>query len=197
MTTKLLTDQEIIDYVAHYGMINPFVMDKIRRDVQGLPIISQGLSSFGYDITLSDEFMKPLEHKYFVVDPLNIDPDNYRKFHTDTLIIPPNDFVLAQSVEYFDIPANVMGIVLGKSTYARCGILANFTPLEPGWRGYITIELSNTGKKPVMIRANQGIAQVLFFASENVPRNTYGDQGTYQDQEKILLPMGSNRLKNS
>ena len=167
-----------------YKMIDPFVREQTREGV-----ISYGVSSYGYDIRVADEFKVFHNVNFTVVDPKNFDDRAFVEFQGETCIIPPNSFALARSVEYFRMPRNVTGVVLGKSTYARCGIVTNFTPLEAGWEGHITIEISNTTPLPARIYANEGIAQVLFFASDDPCRVSYADRkGKYQGQRGITLP---------
>lgn len=166
-------------------MISPFEEKLVREGV-----ISYGLSSFGYDIRVADEFMifTPATGQLTVVDPKAIDVNAMMRYRGDICIIPPNSFALARSVEYFRMPRNVLGICLGKSTYARAGIITNFTPFEPGWEGHVTIEISNTTPLPAKIYANEGIAQVLFFEGDE-PDVTYADRkGKYQGQTGITLP---------
>ena len=167
------------------GMIEPFVENQVRQGV-----VSFGLSSFGYDIRVSDEFriFTPATGQLTVVDPKAIDERAMVPYHGDVCIIPPNSFALARTVEYFRIPRNVLTICLGKSTYARCGIIVNVTPFEPEWEGHVTIEISNTTPLPAKIYANEGIAQVLFFEGEQ-PEVSYADRkGKYQAQRGITLP---------
>lgn len=166
-------------------MIEPFVENQVRQGV-----VSFGLSSFGYDIRVSDEFriFTPATGQLTVVDPKAIDERAMVPYHGDICIIPPNSFALARTVEYFRIPRNVLTICLGKSTYARCGIIVNVTPFEPEWEGHVTIEISNTTPLPAKIYANEGIAQVLFFEGEQ-PEVSYADRkGKYQAQRGITLP---------
>lgn len=166
-------------------MIEPFEEKLVRAGV-----VSFGLSSFGYDIRVADEFriFTASTGQLTVVDPKAIDERALMPYQGDICIIPPNSFALARSVEYFRMPRNVLGICLGKSTYARTGIITNFTPFEPGWEGFVTIEISNTTPLPAKIYANEGIAQVLFFEGEE-PEVTYADrQGKYQGQTGITLP---------
>lgn len=154
------------------------------------PVISYGLSSFGYDLRIADEFriFTPATGHLSVVNPKKLDERALVPHQGDVCIVPPNSFALARSVETFHIPDNVLVLVVGKSTYARAGVVVNVTPLEPGWRGQVTIEISNTTPLPVMIFANEGIGQCLFFAGER-PAVTYADrQGKYQDQVGITLP---------
>jgi dCTP deaminase len=165
------------------GMIDPFMSFQVSRG------ISYGLSSYGYDIRAADEFKIFTNINSTIVDPKNFDPNSLVDFQGPICVIPPNSFALARSVEYMRLPRNVTGIVLGKSTYARCGIIINCTPLEAGWEGHITIEISNTTPLPACIYANEGIAQVLFFASDEACRVSYADRkGKYQGQEGITLP---------
>jgi dCTP deaminase len=167
------------------GMIDPFVETQKRDGV-----ISYGLSSFGYDIRVADEYriFSPATGELSVIDPKAMDERAMVPFRGDVCIIPPNSFVLARSVEYFRIPRNVVTICLGKSTYARCGIIVNVTPFEPEWEGYVTIEISNTTPLPAKIYSNEGIAQVLFFEGEQ-PDVSYADRkGKYQAQRGITLP---------
>lgn len=169
-----------------HTMIEPFTDGQVRSGV-----ISYGLSSYGYDIRVADEFkvftsgMGDLS----IVDPKNLATEAMVDFRGPVCIIPPNSFALARSLEYIRMPRDVLGAVLGKSTYARCGIVTNFTPLEPGWHGYITIEISNTTPLPAKIYANEGIAQVLFFEGDAPCEVSYADkQGKYQGQRGVVLP---------
>lgn len=166
------------------GMIEPYVDTQKRAGV-----VSYGVSSYGYDIRVASDFMIFTNVNNAIVDPKNFDPKSFVDFTGDVCLIPPNSFALARSVEYMRIPDNVLGIVLGKSTYARCGIITNFTPLEPGWEGHITIEISNTTPLPAKIYANEGIAQVLFFESNEPCEISYAaKKGKYQGQLGITLP---------
>lgn len=168
-----------------HGMIEPFVENQVRQGV-----ISYGLSSFGYDSRVSDEYriFTPATGQLTVVDPKAIDERAMVQYQGDVCIIPPNSFALARTVEYFRIPRNVLCVCLGKSTYARCGIIVNITPFEPEWEGYVTIEISNTTPLPAKIYSNEGIAQVLFFQGEQ-PEVSYADRkGKYQAQRGITLP---------
>lgn len=166
------------------GMIEPFVDGQVRENV-----ISYGLSSYGYDIRVTDEFKIFTNVHSAVVDPKNFDPQSFVDFKGDICVIPPNSFVLAQTVEYFRIPRNVLTVCLGKSTYARCGLIVNVTPFEPEWEGYVTLEISNTTPLPARVYANEGIAQVLFFESDEVCEVSYADRkGKYQKQQSIVLP---------
>ena len=167
------------------AMIEPFVDRQVRTGT-----ISYGLSSFGYDIRVADEFriFTPATGQLTVVDPKAIDESAMVPYKGEVCIIPPNSFALARTVEYFRIPRNILTICLGKSTYARCGIIVNVTPFEPEWEGHVTIEISNTTPLPARIYANEGIAQVLFFEGDE-PEISYADrQGKYQAQTGITLP---------
>lgn len=166
------------------GMIEPFVNGQVRDGV-----ISYGLSSYGYDIRVTDEFKIFTNVHSAVVDPKHFTPQSFIDYKGEICVIPPNSFVLAQTVEYFRIPRNVLTICLGKSTYARCGLIVNVTPFEPEWEGYVTLEISNTTPLPARVYANEGIAQVLFFESDEVCEISYADRkGKYQKQESIVLP---------
>ncbi len=166
------------------GMIEPFVNGQVREGV-----ISYGLSSYGYDIRVSDEFKIFTNVHSAVVDPKNFNPKSFIDYKGDICVIPPNSFVLAQTVEYFRIPRDVITICVGKSTYARCGLIVNVTPFEPEWEGFVTLEISNTTPLPARIYANEGIAQVLFFQSDQVCETSYADRkGKYQNQQTIMLP---------
>ena len=169
-----------------HGMIEPFVENQVRAGV-----VSFGLSSFGYDIRVADEFriFTPATGQLTVVDPKAIDERAMAPFRGEVCIIPPNSFALARTVEYFRIPRNILTICLGKSTYARCGIIVNVTPFEPEWEGFVTIEISNTTPLPAKIYAGEGCAQVLFFESDEVCETSYKDRGgKYQGQRGVTLP---------
>jgi dCTP deaminase len=177
-------DKWIIRTVKEHRMIEPFE-DKQVKDTR----VSYGLSSYGYDIRISDEFKIFTNINTTVVDPKKFDESAFVDFRGDVCIIPPNSFALGRSVEYFRIPRNVVTICLGKSTYARCGIITNVTPFEPEWEGYVTLEISNTTPLPARIYANEGIAQVLFFESDEECLTSYADRkGKYQAQQGITLP---------
>jgi dCTP deaminase len=181
---SIKADRWIRQMALEYGMIEPFIDGQVRKGV-----ISYGLSSYGYDIRVADEFKIFTNVNSAIVDPKNFDPKSFVDFKGDICLIPPNSFALARSVEYIRIPRNVLGIVLGKSSYARTGIVTNFTPLEPAWNGHITIEISNTTPLPARIYANEGIAQVLFFQSDEECEISYADKkGKYQGQRGITLP---------
>ncbi len=165
-------------------MISPFCEEQIGKDV-----VSFGLSSYGYDIRVGDEFKIFTNVNSTVVDPKNFDDQNIIDFKGDVCIVPPNSFALASTIEYFKMPEDVLAICLGKSTYARCGIIVNVTPFEPGFCGHITIEISNTTPLPAKIYANEGIAQVLFLQGDEKCDVSYHDKkGKYQGQEGITLP---------
>ncbi len=164
-----------------HGMIEPFADRQVRDGV-----ISYGVSSYGYDMRVADEFQVFTNVYGSVVDPKDFRSDAFVTIQSDVCVIPPNSFALGRSVEYFRIPRNVITVCLGKSTYARCGIIVNVTPFEPEWEGYVTLEISNTTPLPARIYANEGIAQVLFFESTDVCDISYADKkGKYQAQQGI------------
>jgi dCTP deaminase len=170
--------------MAQKGMITPFEEGQVREGV-----ISYGISSYGYDMRIADEFKIFTNINSTVIDPKGFDPNSFVDFKGDVCVIPPNSFVLASSVEYFRIPRDVIVICLGKSTYARCGIVVNVTPLEPEWEGHVTIEISNTTPLPARIYANEGIAQLIFLGADEVCARSYADKtGKYQAQKGITLP---------
>jgi len=180
----LLPDFRIREYALEKKMIEPFV-DKQQRS----GVISYGLSSYGYDIRVADEFKIFTNVNSAVVDPKQFDKRSMVDFKGEICVIPPNSFVLAKTVEYFRIPRQVLTICVGKSTYARCGIIVNVTPFEPEWEGFVTLEISNTTPLPARIYANEGIAQVLFFESDAPCEVSYADKkGKYQKQKGIALP---------
>ena len=173
-----------IKEMARKGMIEPFEEGLVKEGV-----ISFGVSSYGYDMRVADEFKIFTNINNTVVDPKNFDPKSFVEFKGEVCIIPPNSFALARSVEYFRIPRDVLVICIGKSTYARCGIIVNVTPLEPCWEGYLTIEISNTTPLPAKIYANEGIAQLIFLKAEEECEVSYADRkGKYQAQKGIVLP---------
>jgi dCTP deaminase len=181
---RILVDWEIREYAKQHGMIEPFE-DHLVRD----GVISYGLSSMGYDIRVSDEFKIFTNINTTVVDPKHFDPRSFIDVTAESCIIPPNSFALGRSLEYLRIPRKVMGICIGKSTYARCGIVVNITPLECQWEGHLTIEISNTTPLPAKIYSNEGIAQVIFIESEQVCEVSYADRGgKYQYQRGITIP---------
>jgi dCTP deaminase len=170
------------------GMIEPYVPHQVAS-VEEKRIVSYGTSSYGYDIRCSTEFKIFTNINAAVVDPKAFDDSSFIEFEGDVCIIPPNSFVLARTIEYFRIPRNVLTICVGKSTYARCGIIVNVTPFEPEWEGYVTLEFSNTTPLPAKIYANEGVAQVIFFESEEVCEISYKDRkGKYQGQTGVTLP---------
>ena len=165
-------------------VIRPFAEGNVRPGV-----ISYGVTSYGYDVRVGRRFKVFTNAHCAVVDPKNFDPRSFVDMEGDTCLIPPNSFALAETVEYLEIPRNIIAICLGKSTFARCGIIVNVTPLEPEWRGKITIEISNTTPLPARIYANEGIAQILFLRADQVCRTSYADKkGKYQDQQGLTLP---------
>ena len=173
---------------AHTGMIEPFEAGQVRES-NGARIVSYGTSSYGYDVRCANEFKIFTNINSTIVDPKNFDEKSFVDFRGDICIIPPNSFALACSVEYFRIPRDVLTICLGKSTYARCGIIVNVTPFEPEWEGYVTLEISNTTPLPAKIYAGEGLAQVLFFESDEVCATSYKDRGgKYQGQRGVTLP---------
>lgn len=171
-----------------HGMIEPFESGQVR-EADGRRVISYGTSSYGYDVRCSDEFKLFTNLNSTIVDPKNFDPSSFVEVKGDHCIIPPNSFALARTVERFRIPRNVLTVCLGKSTYARCGIIVNVTPFEPEWEGYVTLEFSNTTTLPAKIYANEGIAQVLFFEADEECETSYKDRGgKYQGQVGVTLP---------
>ena len=180
----LKSDRWIRRMATEHGMINPFSEKQVREAV-----ISYGLSSYGYDLRVADEFKIFTNVNCTVVDPKGFDERSFVTVRSDVCIVPPNSFALASSVEYFRIPRNILTVTVGKSTYARCGIITNVTPFEPEWEGYVTLEISNTTPLPAKIYANEGIAQVLFFRGEEEPLVSYKDKaGKYQGQVGVTLP---------
>lgn len=181
-------DKWIRRMAKEHGMIEPFEPNQVR-EVEGKKIISYGTSSYGYDVRCSGEFKLFTNINSAIVDPKNFDPNSFVEVKGDYCIIPPNSFALARTVEYFRIPRNILTICLGKSTYARCGIIVNVTPLEPEWEGDVTLEFSNTTPLPAKIYAREGCAQVLFFEADEVCETSYKDRnGKYQGQRGITIP---------
>jgi len=181
---SIRSDKWIRKMATEHRMIEPFVENQVRQGV-----ISYGLSSYGYDIRVADEFKIFTNVFSVTVDPKQFDTKSMVDFTGEVCIIPPNSFALARTVEYFRIPRDTLTICVGKSTYARCGIIVNVTPFEPEWEGYVTLEISNTTPLPAKIYANEGIAQVLFFEGDEVCEVSYADRkGKYQNQQGILLP---------
>ena len=174
--------------MAAQGMIEPFEPNQVRY-VDNRKIVSYGTSSYGYDIRCANEYKVFTNINSTIVDPKDFDPASFVDVVSDVCIIPPNSFALARTVEYFRIPRNVLTICLGKSTYARCGIIVNVTPFEPEWEGYVTLEFSNTTPLPAKIYANEGCAQVLFFEGDEECETSYRDRGgKYQGQVGVTLP---------
>lgn len=185
----LQSDRWIRQMAQEQGMIEPFVDNQVRY-VQGEKVISFGLSSYGYDLRVANEFKVFTNLYNSLVDPKNFSESAFVHIEADTCIIPPNSFALARSVEYFRIPRNVLTICIGKSTYARCGIIVNVTPFEPEWEGYVTLEISNTTPLPAKIYANEGLAQVLFYEAAEACEISYADRkGKYMGQTEITLPV--------
>ena len=165
-------------------MIRPFEEKQVREGV-----ISYGISSYGYDLRVADEFKIFTNVNSTVVDPKAFDPRSFVEFKGPVCIVPPNSFALARSVEYFKIPRNVLTICVGKSTYARCGIIVNVTPLEPEWEGFVTLEISNTTPLPARVYSNEGLCQIIFLESDEPCETSYRDKkGKYQAQQGIVLP---------
>ena len=187
MTIK--SDKWIRRMAAQHGMIEPFAPELVR-EVNGHKIVSYGTSSYGYDIRCADEFRVFTNINSTIVDPKAFDPNSFVEVSgKGYCVIPPNSFALARTVEYFRIPRSVLTVCLGKSTYARCGIIVNVTPLEPEWEGHVTLEFSNTTPLPAKIYANEGVAQMLFFESDEVCATSYRDRGgKYQGQKGVTLP---------
>ena len=181
---SIKADRWIRKMALEHGMIEPFVDAQVCAGV-----VSYGLSSYGYDIRVADEFKIFTNINNTVIDPKNFDPSAFVDVKADVCIVPPNSFALARTIEYFRIPRDVLTVCLGKSTYARCGIIVNVTPFEPEWEGYVTLEISNTTPLPARIYANEGLAQVLFFQSDEPCERSYADKkGKYQKQTGVTLP---------
>jgi len=178
------SDRWIRQLALEQGMIKPFEERQVRSAV-----ISYGLSSYGYDLRIADEFKIFTNINNTIVDPKAFDPRSFVDYQGPVCIVPPNSFVLGRSVEYFKIPRNVLTLCVGKSTYARCGIITNVTPFEPEWEGFVTLEISNTTPLPAKIYANEGIAQLIFLKGDRTCRTSYADKrGKYQDQPGLTLP---------
>ncbi len=170
-------------------MISPFATDQVKYNERG-KVVSYGTSSYGYDVRCANEFKVFTNINSAIVDPKAFSKDSFLDLTADVCIIPPNSFALARTIEYFKIPRNVLVICVGKSTYARCGIIVNVTPLEPEWEGHVTLEFSNTTNLPAKIYANEGVAQMLFFESDQVCGVSYADRGgKYQGQRGVTLPV--------
>ncbi|MBW4439461.1 MAG: dCTP deaminase [Pleurocapsa minor GSE-CHR-MK-17-07R] len=180
----LKADRWIRQMALEHGMIEPFVENQVRAGV-----ISYGLSSYGYDMRVADEYKVFTNVYSAVVDPKNFSPQSFVDLQTDVVVIPPNSFVLARSVEYFRVPRTVLCVCLGKSTYARAGLVVNVTPFEPEWEGHVTIEISNTTPLPAKVYSNEGISQVLFFEGDEPCETSYADRkGKYQGQRGVTPP---------
>ncbi|UCE89256.1 MAG: dCTP deaminase [Pseudomonadota bacterium] len=185
---SIKSDKWIRRMAEQHRMIEPFEPGQVRENGEGR-IISYGTSSYGYDVRCADEFKIFTNINSAVVDPKDFSEHSFVDLKADVCIIPPNSFALARTVEYFRIPRSVLTVCLGKSTYARCGIIVNVTPLEPEWEGHVTLEFSNTTPLPARVYANEGVAQVLFFESDEVCETSYKDRGgKYQGQEGVTLP---------
>ncbi len=185
---SIKSDRWIRRMAAEHRMIEPFEPGQIKQ-INGRPIVSYGTSSYGYDVRCASEFKLFTDINSTIVDPKAFDPNSFVEVTGDSCIIPPNSFALARTIEYFRIPRSVLTICLGKSTYARCGIIVNVTPLEPEWEGHVTLEFSNTTPLPARIYANEGVAQMLFFESDEVCETSYRDRGgKYQGQVGVTLP---------
>jgi len=181
---SIKNDAWIVKMAKENGMIEPFEESQVRSDM-----ISYGVSSYGYDMRVADEYKIFTNVNSTVVDPKKFDSSNFVEVKAKEILVPPNSFALARSVEYFRIPRKILAVCLGKSTYARCGIICNVTPFEPEWEGHVTIEISNTTPLPAKIYSNEGICQVLFFESDEDCRVSYKDKkGKYQGQTGITLP---------
>lgn len=185
---SIKSDKWIRRMVQEQGMIEPFEPNQVGSTKQR-KVISYGTSSYGYDVRCADEFKIFTNINSALVDPKNFNENSFVSIKSGVCIIPPNSFALARTVEFFRIPRNVLTVCLGKSTYARCGIIVNVTPLEPEWEGYVTLEFSNTTPLPAKIYANEGVAQILFFGSDEVCETSYKDRnGKYQGQRGVTLP---------
>ena len=177
-------DRWIRRMVREHDMINPFAESQVREGV-----ISYGVSSYGYDLRVADEFKIFTNVNSTIVDPKHFDEKSFVEFRGPVCIVPPNSFALARSVEWLKIPRSVLTICLGKSTYARCGIIVNVTPLEPEWEGFVTLEISNTTPLPARVYSNEGLCQIVFFESDEICETSYKDKkGKYQAQKGIVLP---------
>ncbi len=185
---SIKSDRWIREMAENHRMIEPFAPGQVRT-ADGRRIVSYGTSSYGYDVRCANEFKVFTNINATIVDPKQFDVNSFVDQTSDVCIIPPNSFALARTIEYFRIPRSVMVVCLGKSTYARCGIIVNVTPLEPEWEGHVTLEFSNTTTLPAKIYANEGVAQLLFFESDEVCETSYRDRGgKYQGQQGVTLP---------
>lgn len=183
-----LLPDKLIEKMANKGMIEPFEKNQVKQ-TESKKIISYGLSSYGYDLRVADEFKIFTNVYNSIIDPKNFREDSFVEIKAPICVIPPNSFALARSIEYFRIPRNVLTICIGKSTYARCGIIVNVTPFEPEWEGFVTLEISNTTPLPAKIYANEGLAQVLFFEAKQECLVSYADRkGKYMKQTGITIP---------
>ena len=186
---SIKSDNWIIKMAKEHGMIEPFEAAQVRKNAAGEKVISYGVSSYGYDVRCANEFKIFTNINSAIVDPKAFSEESFVDVEADVCIIPPNSFALARTVEYFRIPRDVLTVCLGKSTYARCGIICNVTPLEPEWEGHVTLEFSNTTTLPAKIYANEGVAQMLFFQSDEECAVSYKDRGgKYQGQTGVTLP---------
>ena len=187
---SIKSDHWIRRMAAQHGMIEPFEPEQVKLNASGGRLISYGTSSYGYDVRCANEFKVFTNINSTVVDPKAFDPKSFVEIESDVCIIPPNSFALARTVEYFRIPRSVLTICLGKSTYARCGIIINVTPLEPEWQGVITLEISNTTPLPAKIYAMEGLAQIIFHRATQTCERSYADKkGKYQGQAGLTLPI--------
>ena len=185
---SIKSDRWIRRMSEEFAMIEPYEADQVRY-FGGDRVISYGVSSYGYDVRCADEFKIFTNVHSKIVDPKNFDRDAFVDIKGDSCVIPPNSFALARTIEYFRIPRSILTVCLGKSTYARCGIIVNVTPLEPEWEGHVTLEFSNTTSLPAKIYANEGVAQMLFFESDEICDISYADrEGKYQGQTGVTLP---------
>jgi len=189
-TVSIKPDKWICRMAKEKGMIEPFAEKQINCCSQtNNPLISYGLSSYGYDLRVANEFKIFTTSNNAVIDPKNFADGSFINITTDVCLVPPNSFALARSIEYFRIPRNVLTVCLGKSTYARCGIIVNVTPFEPEWEGFVTLEISNTTPLPAKIYANEGLAQVIFFEATEICQTSYADRkGKYMHQRGITVP---------
>ena len=186
---SIKSDKWITKMAKSHEMIKPFSENQVRTDNDGNKLIYYGVSSYGYDVRCSNEFKVFTNIHSAIVDPKFFDEKSFVDIHSDICVIPPNSFALARTVEYFKIPRNTLTVCLGKSTYARCGIIVNVTPLEPEWEGHVTLEFSNTTNLPAKIYAGEGVAQMLFFESDEECAVSYKDRGgKYQGQTGVTLP---------
>jgi len=186
---SIKSDKWIRQMAKTHNMIEPFEPAQVRQH-NGVKIVSYGTSSYGYDVRCANEFKIFTNINSAIVDPKQFDNSSFIDVVSDVCIIPPNSFVLARTIEYFRIPRNVLTICVGKSTYARCGIIVNVTPLEPEWEGHVTLEFSNTTNLPAKIYAHEGVAQMLFLESDEICETSYKDRkGKYQGQKGVTLPL--------